>query len=67
MNQEEWTKLLHDEETKRVRMCDPAERWRMIGDLIVWADSQKPVPRNSKEGCLAAQRKWLDRMHDRGN
>jgi len=46
-------------------MWDPAERWRMIEEMIDWADSQKPVPRNSKEGCLAAQRKWIERMHDR--
>ena len=62
MNQEEWTELLHSEEAKRNRMWDPVERWRMIQETIDWADAQKPVPRNSKEGYLAAQRKSLERM-----
>jgi hypothetical protein len=62
VNQEEWTELLQSEEAKRIRMWDPVERWRMIQEMIDWADAQKPVPRNSKEGCLAAQRKWLERM-----
>jgi hypothetical protein len=67
MKQEEWTELLHREEAKRNRMWDPTERWQMIQEMIDWADAQKPVPRNSKEGCLSAQRKWLDRMQDRGD
>jgi hypothetical protein len=62
MTHEEFSELIRREEAKRDRMWDPAERWRMIEEMIDWADSQKPVPRNSKEGCLAAQRKWLGRM-----
>jgi hypothetical protein len=59
MNHEEFSKLLRSEEDKRNRMWDPAERRRMIQELIDWADAQKPVLRNSKEGCLNAQRKIL--------
>jgi hypothetical protein len=65
MTHEEFSELMRCEEAKRDRMWDPAERWRMFEEMIDWADSQKPVPRNSKEGCLAAQRKWLERMDDR--
>ncbi len=60
MTHEEFSELLRREEEKRNRMWDPAARWQMIEDLIAWADAQKPVPRNSKEGCLAAQQKWID-------
>jgi hypothetical protein len=62
MTHEEFSELIRREEAKRDRMWDPAERWRMIEEMIDWADSQKSVPRNSKEGCLAAQRKWLGIM-----
>ncbi len=62
MTHEEFSKLLHSEEEKRNRMWDPVERWQMIQEMIEWADAQKSVPRNSKEGCLAAQRKWLEKM-----
>jgi hypothetical protein len=62
VNHEERTELLQSEEAKRDRMWDPAERWRMIQEMIDWADAQKPVPRNSKEGCPAAQRKWMEEM-----
>jgi hypothetical protein len=65
VNGYEFSELIRREEAKRNCMWDPAERWRMIEEMIDWADSQKPVPRNSKEGCLAAQRKWIERMHDR--
>jgi hypothetical protein len=61
MTHEEFSESLRDEEAKRNRMWDPVERWRMIEEMIEWADQQRPVPRNSKEGCLAAQRKWLER------
>ena len=62
MTHEEFSKLLRSEEEKRNRMWDPVERWQMIQEMIEWADAQKSVPRNSKEGCLAAQRKWLEKM-----
>jgi hypothetical protein len=62
MTHEEFSELLRREEAKRNRLWDPLERWRMIQNLIDWADVQKTVPRNSKEGCLAAQRKLLAQM-----
>jgi hypothetical protein len=65
MNHEEFAELLRREEAKRDRMWDPAERWEIIQEMIDWADAQKPVPRNSKEGCLAAQRRRLERMNKR--
>ncbi|MGD0516239.1 MAG: hypothetical protein ABSA26_01775 [Thermoguttaceae bacterium] len=61
MTHEEFSELIRREEAKRDRIWDPAERWRMIEEMIDWADAQKSVPRNSKEGCLAAQRKLLGR------
>ena len=65
MTHEEFSELLHREEAKRDRMWDPADRWRMIQEMIDWADAQQSVPRNSKEGCLAAQRRMLERMNKR--
>jgi hypothetical protein len=64
-NHEEFAELLRSEEAKRDRMWDPAERREMLQELIAWADAQKPVPRNSKEGCLAAQRRLPDGMKKR--
>jgi hypothetical protein len=67
MTHEEFSELLSREEAKRNRVWDPAQRWQMIQKMIDWADAQRPVPRNSKEGCLAAQRKRLERMQNRGD
>lgn len=60
MTPDEWTALLAAEEAKRQRCVSPAERWRVIQETITWAESQLPVLRNSKEGCLAAQRRRLE-------
>jgi hypothetical protein len=59
MTREEFSLLLRREEAKRNRLWDPMERWRMNEELIVWTDAQQPIPRNSRQGCLAAQRKWM--------
>jgi hypothetical protein len=61
MNDENLTELLRCEEIKRAKMWNPADRQREILEFLNWAESQLPAPRNSKEGCLAAQRKWLER------
>lgn len=46
------------EEEKRRRHSDPAVRWRQFIAFCAWLDSQQPIPRNSKAGCLAQQEKW---------
>jgi hypothetical protein len=51
--------LKRREEEKRERHWDPAVRWRLIQELITWADSQAPVGRNTRERCLELQREKL--------
>jgi hypothetical protein len=67
MNDDRFTELLRREEAKRAKMQTPAEQWQATLDALNWAESQLPVPRNSKEACLAAQRRILDMMHGRGD
>ena len=47
------------EEQKRERCWEPRERWRVLQETIAWADSQQPIPRNSRQACLANQAKML--------
>jgi hypothetical protein len=44
------------EEEKRERHWDPAVRWRLIQEMIAWADSQATGGRNTRERCLELQR-----------
>ncbi len=44
------------EEEKRERHWDPTERWRVIQEMILWADSRAAVRRNTRERCLELQR-----------
>ncbi|MGD0655559.1 MAG: hypothetical protein ABSA16_14550 [Thermoguttaceae bacterium] len=62
MTPEEIEELFRRKTAEWEQITDSAERWRLLQDFLTWADAQKPVPRNSKEGCLAAQRKLLERM-----
>jgi hypothetical protein len=61
MTPEEIEELFRHKTAEWEQIPDPRERWRMILEFIDWADAQKPVPRNSIEGCLAAQRKFSER------
>jgi hypothetical protein len=47
------------EELKREAHWDPAERWRVIQEMIVWAESQATVRRNTPARCLELQRAKL--------
>jgi hypothetical protein len=62
MNPTDDSELKRSEEQKRAAMLDPAERWRLLQELITWADAQRPVPRNSPAGAQAAERVLLARM-----
>jgi hypothetical protein len=44
------------EERKREAHWDPAERWRVIQEMIAWADAQATGGRNTKQRCLELQR-----------
>lgn len=57
MNNEVTPELVRSEAEKRDRHLDPVQQWRNFQALCAWLDSQRPVPRNSKAGCLAAQAK----------
>jgi hypothetical protein len=59
MIDEELSALLCREVAKRAAATDTPEHWRTIWENLNWAESQLPVPRNSKEACLAKQRKLL--------
>ena len=56
MNNQEWTDLIRAEEEKRRRCADPVQQWKAFQATCAWLDAQRPVPRNSKAGCLRAQR-----------
>lgn len=47
--------LKQEEEKKRERCWDPAERWKVIQQTITWAEQQADVPRNSPAACLAEE------------
>jgi hypothetical protein len=57
MNNEVTPDLVRSEAEKRARHVDSAQQWNAFLELCEWLDSQQPVPRNSKAGCLAAQAK----------
>ena len=50
------SELKQFEEQKREAHWDPAERWRIIQEMIVWADAQATVRRNTPKRCLELQR-----------
>jgi hypothetical protein len=54
-----FAELVFEEEKKRWRNWDPKLRWEAIQNAIAWADAQSTVRRNTKEGCLANQRRLL--------
>lgn len=47
----------HLEELKRLRCADPGLWLEVFQKTIDWLDSQQPIARASKEGCLRAQQK----------
>ena len=59
MLNEDLESLFHREEAKRAAKTDTPAHWRVIWENLNWAESQLPIPRNSKEACLAKQRKLL--------
>lgn len=58
----ELAERLRQEEEKRGRHWEPAERWRVILQTIRWAEQQAAVRRNSPEACLGEQRRKLAQM-----
>ena len=48
--------LKRSEEQKREAHWEPAQRWRVIQEMIAWADSQATGGRNTKQRCLELQR-----------
>jgi hypothetical protein len=59
------SELLRSEERKREAHWDPAQHWLAIQEMIVWAEAQLPVRRNTRERCLELQRVKLQRMTPR--
>lgn len=53
------SRLIQEEEAKRLRNWDSALRWKVIQETITWAETQTSVRRNTKEACLANQRRLL--------
>ena len=51
--------LKRREEHEQERRLDPAERWRLLQQMLTWIDAQAPVPRNSPARCLELQRAKL--------
>ena len=67
MTDEENRELLRQEEERRNPDGDPAVRWKIIQEILTWIDAQSPVPRNSKQACLANQRRLLDSMGEKAS
>ncbi len=66
MSDDEFSELLRREKEKRERHWDPLQRWRVLQEMIDWADAQAPVSRNTPARCLELQRAKLLRMKDQG-
>jgi hypothetical protein len=56
------SQLKADEEQRRERNWDPAERWRVLQETLSWAEAQATVRRNTKQSQLAKQKEKLARM-----
>ena len=56
------SELIEAEEAKRWRNWDPKQRWQALQAMIAWAESQVTARRNTKEACLANQRRLLARF-----
>jgi hypothetical protein len=50
------------EEERRERHFDPAERWRAIQEAITWAEAQQAEPRNCPANRLREQQEKLSRF-----
>ncbi|MHB0960690.1 MAG: hypothetical protein ACYC6N_31355 [Pirellulaceae bacterium] len=51
-----------DEEQRRERNWDPAERWRVLQETLSWAEAQATVRRNTKQSQLARQSEKVARL-----
>ena len=56
------SELKADEERRRERNWDLAERWRVLQETLSWAEAQATVRRNTKQSQLAKQNEKLARM-----
>ena len=52
--------LIEREAAKRERNWDPKLRWKVLQEMITWAESQATVRRNTPAACLANQRRLLE-------
>lgn len=54
------SELIGQEAAKRERNWNPKLRWKVLQEMITWAESQATVRRNTREACLANQRRLLE-------
>jgi hypothetical protein len=59
MKDEDLGELMRREEAKRDSHWAPVERWRVIQEMITWAEQQATVRRNTPARCLELQAKKL--------
>jgi hypothetical protein len=59
MTNEEFTDLIRREQVKKNARTDSPEYWQIVWECLSLAESQLPIPRNSKEACLAKERKLM--------
>lgn len=57
MSESAFRDLVRDEQEKRRRCADPIKQWRVFLETCAWIDAQQPIPRNSKAGCLAEEKR----------
>jgi hypothetical protein len=53
------TELIAEEEAKRAAHCAPELRWKLIQNMIRWAEGQRTAPPQTKEARLAEQARKL--------
>jgi hypothetical protein len=58
-NELTFDELVQFEKAKRERNWDPQQRWKVLQEMIAWAESQATVRRNTREACLREQARKL--------
>jgi len=56
------SELIQLEQAKRDRNWAPEQRWKVLQQTIAWVESQATVRRNTREACLANQRRLLTQI-----
>jgi len=59
---EEFADLVRREQAKREACWNPLQRWRVLQQMITWAEAQTTLRRNTPQTCLRLERAKLARL-----